>query len=86
MDRLEESRIVYRSKRRKATIAFFIGFVLTVCISVSVILTGFKTVEESAMQATQEVDKEYETLMKGYIKIFQTMLIPIQQKILPLMK
>lgn len=81
MDRIKQSKQDYTRKVKNIRFALLLEIILTACISVSVIMTGFYTLQTTATQSTQEVNKEYETLVQGYVKTFRTMLIPIHDKI-----
>lgn len=80
MDRIEKSKSEYKKKLKNIRLALFVEIIMTACISVSVIWTGFYTIQDTATQSTQELGKEYETLIEGYKKAFSSMLIPIRDK------
>lgn len=81
MDRIEQSKQEYKKKMRKSRMTLVSELILTACISLSVVLTGMHTMEDTAHQSTGEVDKEFDTIIEDYKKIFSTMLIPIKHKI-----
>lgn len=81
MDKIDLSKYEYKKKVKNIRLSLLIEILLTACISVSVILSGFHALQDTAIQTTQDLNQEYETLIQGYIKTFRSMTIPIKHKI-----